>query len=221
MSAVQRGISLCMSFVSSSGELATTSIPIVSCIFWRVSGAFRIFTISPLSLSTIGLGVPLGAYTACQDDISKSLMPASAIVGVSGDSGERVAVVTASSRSLPALTSGIPAVSWSNMNVTLPPATSCLACKVRRRARAGRCERALLVVRLEERDELLHVLDRQARIDVQRVGNEAYERDGLEILDGVVRQVLVEPGVDRVRADGAAEERVAVRLGLCDLARAD
>ena len=119
-----------MSFVSSSGVLATTSMPIVVCILSRVPASFRILTISVLSLSTIGFGVPFGAYTACHDTISKFLTPASAIVGVSGDSAVRFAVVTASSRSLPALTSGRPAVSWSNMNVTWPPATSWNACGV-------------------------------------------------------------------------------------------
>ena len=65
------------------------------------------------------------------------------------------------------------------------------------------------------------VLDRQVGIDVQRVGDEADERDRLEVLDRIVGQVLVQAGVDRVGADRAAEQRVAVGLGLGDLARAD
>ncbi len=47
--------------------------------------------------------------------ISKSFSPASIIVGTSGASGERLALVTASARSLPALTCGSAVVIVSNM----------------------------------------------------------------------------------------------------------
>ena len=73
-------------------------------------------------------GRDVGAYTACHAATSKPPTPASAIVGVSGAAATRFGVVTASNLSLPALTSGMPAVNWSNRNATCPLATSCRAC---------------------------------------------------------------------------------------------
>ena len=77
INSAQRGISLCMNFVSSSGELPTTSMPVAAIILSRTSGVLRILTISAFNRSTIAFGVPLGAYTACHAAISKPLTPAS------------------------------------------------------------------------------------------------------------------------------------------------
>ena len=53
--------------------------------------------------------------------------PASAIVGSSGASGERCAVVTASARNLPALTWGMAFARLSNMSCVSPASNACSA----------------------------------------------------------------------------------------------
>ncbi|MNJ76200.1 hypothetical protein D3C77_734260 [compost metagenome] len=54
-------------------------------------------------------------------------MPASIMVGTSGNSGLRVLDVTASARALPLLMKGMAVLVMSNMNVTLPLTTSIMA----------------------------------------------------------------------------------------------
>ncbi|MNM93832.1 hypothetical protein D3C81_1062180 [compost metagenome] len=72
-----------------------------------MSSVFRIATISWFSFSTISRGVLAGANTPNQVEISKpsspSPLPASAMVGNSGNAAARPAVVTAKALSLPAL----------------------------------------------------------------------------------------------------------------------
>src|SRR5262249_37716897 len=92
-SAPQRGISLAISAASSSGVPPTSCMPSWSESLACTSGIFSALAISACSRWMIGLGVPLGANTACHDDISKPGTPASAIVGVFGASGIRLAVV--------------------------------------------------------------------------------------------------------------------------------
>ena len=78
----------------------------VPASFSRTSGMLSAFTISALSRLTISGGVPAGANTPCHEPTSKPGNPDSASVGTSGAIDERLAVVTASARSLPALASG-------------------------------------------------------------------------------------------------------------------
>src|SRR5262249_58205833 len=56
---------------------------------------------------TIGGGVPAGTKKPLQSCVSTSGYPASAMLGTSGNSGERSGPVTASARVLPPLTRGI------------------------------------------------------------------------------------------------------------------
>src|SRR5207253_8074722 len=72
-------------------------------------------------------GVPAGAKTPCQDPTSNPATPDSASVGTSGATDERLAVVTASARSLPAFASGHAVVILSKVIATRPPTTSCSA----------------------------------------------------------------------------------------------
>src|SRR5262245_8698670 len=72
-------------------------------------------------------GVPAGASRPNQDDASKPLNgapPASAMVGNSGSTDERTALVTASAFSLPALMCGSELGRLSNIRSTLPPSRS-------------------------------------------------------------------------------------------------
>src|SRR6516164_684506 len=71
-----------------------------------ILGSARAALISLLSLSTISAGVLFGAPTPVQK-LDSYAGTNSATVGMSGSTGERVAVVTASARSLPPLTYSI------------------------------------------------------------------------------------------------------------------
>ncbi|SDH74844.1 hypothetical protein SAMN05444748_102305 [Variovorax sp. OV700] len=66
------------------------------------SGDLMILTISAFSFATMSFGVPAGASTPTHVPMSKPLSPASSS-GTSGSTAERLAVVTASARSLPPL----------------------------------------------------------------------------------------------------------------------
>ena len=54
-------------------------------------------------------------------------MPSSSIVGTSGSSGERLALVMASARSLPALMLGSPVLMFMKVASTWPPSRSAIA----------------------------------------------------------------------------------------------
>jgi hypothetical protein len=110
-SAAQRGISLSISAASSAGLLPTTSMPSDWPSRCCTAGSFSARTTSAFRRCTTSFGVPRGAYSACHDTISKPLTPASAMVGTSGSSDERLGDVTASARNLPALIMASPAVS--------------------------------------------------------------------------------------------------------------
>src|SRR5207253_8858280 len=88
---------------------------------------FRILSISTFNRFTISGGVPAGANTPCQEPTSNPATPDSASVGTSGATDERLAVVTASARSLPAFASGHAVVILSKVIATRPPTTSCSA----------------------------------------------------------------------------------------------
>jgi hypothetical protein len=84
-------------------------------------------TISALSLATMSGGVPAGTITPNQVVRSNPGSPDSAMVGSSGTAGERASVVTASARSLPALTLGSALARLSNINCTCPESKSAIA----------------------------------------------------------------------------------------------
>ncbi len=92
-----------------------------------MSGCASTRRMSPEILSTTGFGVAAGAKNANHVASSKPGRPDSAIVGRSGASGERVAVVTASPRSLPALMWGSAVGRLSNIRSTCPPSRSVIA----------------------------------------------------------------------------------------------
>src|SRR5262249_26654738 len=94
-------VSSAMSVAKSAGEPVIT-VPPRSAIRLPICGSARAALISLLSLSTISAGVALGAPTPSQVLASKPGRT-SPTVGISGNTCERVAVVTAKGRSLPAL----------------------------------------------------------------------------------------------------------------------
>src|SRR4249919_3028246 len=89
-----------------SGCVMTIGVAPVFSQASLMSARARIFVISRLSLSTIGCGVPAGAMKPTHKVALKSGTPASAIVGTSGNVGERVLPVVPSARTNPALIIG-------------------------------------------------------------------------------------------------------------------
>ena len=85
-----------------------------------------IFENSALRRSRIGRGVAAGAKTASIESVTTS-RPASRIVGTSGKRPDRLTVVTASTRILPASTCGRPPAVSVNMTGSLPPRKSVVA----------------------------------------------------------------------------------------------
>src|SRR5262245_8931616 len=96
-------VSSAMSLPKSAGEPASTVPPRVSVRRALILGSARPALISLLSLSTMSAGVFLGAPTP-KKVLASWPGTNSATVGMSGRASERVAVVIASRRSLPALT---------------------------------------------------------------------------------------------------------------------
>src|SRR5262252_6780671 len=94
-------VSSAMSLLKSGGEPANT-VPPRSAIRALIRGSVRATLISLLSLSMISVGVFLGAATPCQplDSYPGTKSPT---VGVSGNTSERAALVTANARNLPPL----------------------------------------------------------------------------------------------------------------------
>src|SRR5271154_4283712 len=87
------------------------------------TGSARPASISSLSLSMISRGVLFGAPIATEDVASKPGRK-SPSVGMSGNAGERSAVVTASTRSLPVLMYSMDAGRASKAACTWPPSKS-------------------------------------------------------------------------------------------------
>src|SRR6185503_3094503 len=98
-------VSLRMKSRKASGVPPATSPPLAT-MDSRCSGIARTALMSRLSRSTMARGVPAGTMTPCQLVDSNPGNPASARVGTSGRSAMRVVEVTASARTLPALTEG-------------------------------------------------------------------------------------------------------------------
>ena len=156
--------------------------------------------------------------------------------------GTRLADVTASARSLPLSMCGPATTVVSNIMSTWPAITSWIAGRaalvrdvrdvdaglgleqlereVLRRAAAGRSAGQRLL-RLARGDHVLQRLVGARLVDDEhrRVG--ADQRDRRERLDRVVADLRIEADVDRVRADRAAEDRVAVGRGARGDLRAD
>ena len=168
--------------------------------------------------------------------MSKPGTPASAIVGRSGASFERCAVVTASARSLPAFTCGMALARLSNMNCVSPASSACVAgapplngmwtmsvpVSTLNSSPARWPALPLLPepkielarIRLRVRHQVPDRIDRQRRVDDQHVGGEGDQRDRREVPDRVVRHLRVQAGVHRVRGQRTHHHRVAVRRRL-------
>src|SRR5262245_43277147 len=115
-------VSSAISLPKSEGETASTSPP-RSARRALILGSARPALISLLSLSMISAGVFLGAPTPYQPVASKPGTN-SLTVGIWGSASERVAVVTASARSLPALIYSIDATVGGKMIWACPPSKS-------------------------------------------------------------------------------------------------
>ena len=100
---------------------------------WANGGSAIIFTISALSLFTMGAGVPAGASTAYQLTYSNP-GSVSFMAGTSGAAGERFGPPTPSALIFPAFANGSTAGMLLNMNCAWPPITSsglwCQICRL-------------------------------------------------------------------------------------------
>src|SRR5262249_32801407 len=112
-------VSAAMSFSKSLGDIGIGTLP-RSARCPLILRSARAAFISLLSLSTISPDVFLGAPMPCQVLASKPGTD-SATVGTSGSARERVAVVTASARTLPALMVSIDSGRGLNITCTCPP----------------------------------------------------------------------------------------------------
>src|SRR5262245_59816091 len=115
-------VSAAMNSPKSAGE-PTSGAPPRSASRAVILGSARPALISLLSLSTIPAAVAFGAQTPNQL-LASYPGTDSATVGVSGSASERVAAVTASARSLPALIYSIDATVVGNMTCICPPSKS-------------------------------------------------------------------------------------------------
>src|SRR5262245_15944690 len=107
----------------SSGVVGRGSVPSLA-MRSMVSGAASASRSAVLSLAMIGAGVPAGATIPYCSTTSKPGRAASATVGTSGKAGERLALVTASARTLPSRTSPIADGSDDMYMATWPPSRS-------------------------------------------------------------------------------------------------
>ena len=154
------------------------------------------------------------------------------MVGTSGRIGLRFLPPTPSARSLPDWICGVVCTSDENITLLWPAITSIIAgppplnahveefhpglssnsepprCWKLPRPAGGPAELAGRLLR--KRDQLLHVVDRQARIDHQHVRPRCQHRDRGEGLDRVIAALeVVDPGIDRV-PDRDERNRIAV-----------
>src|SRR6516164_6310911 len=106
-------VSSAISFAKSAGEPGRVVAP-NSASRAFILGSARPALISLLSLSTISVGVFLGAPTPNQG-LASYPGTKSPTVGISGNASARVAAVTANGRSLPALMCSIDVIRVSNM----------------------------------------------------------------------------------------------------------
>src|SRR5262245_46355970 len=146
---------------------------------------------------------------------------------MSGSTGERVAVVTASARSLPPLTYSINDDMVSNMTVTFHPSRSISAGPP---PRYGTCTRLTPVIILNSspagtsagrrhvelagigfgmRDELGNRLDRHGWIHLHDKRLAMNARDRRDVADQVEIELVVDRGVDRIHRSGH-QQRISV-----------
>src|SRR5262249_1637889 len=111
-------VSVAMNLAKSEGEPGNTAAPRSANRAFNL-GSTRPALISLLSLSTISAGVSLGAPIPCSA-LASQPGTKSPTVGTSGNTSERVAVVTASGRSLPALMNSIDSGTGLNTTCTCP-----------------------------------------------------------------------------------------------------
>src|SRR6266481_4372783 len=115
-------VSSAISFSKSAGESASTAPP-RSASRALILGSARPALISLFSFSTISAGVAFGAPTPYQK-LASYPGTNSAKVGMSGSASARIAVVTASARSLPVLMCSIEEGTEPNATCTCPPSKS-------------------------------------------------------------------------------------------------
>ncbi|MDT4873948.1 hypothetical protein FQZ97_1092200 [compost metagenome] len=84
----------------------------------------KVVTMASCTRFFTSAGRPLGAATACQDCTLASFTPLSSRVGTSGSSGERLALVMARARSLPALICGMAVLMFMKDDSTWLPSRS-------------------------------------------------------------------------------------------------
>src|SRR5204863_3395956 len=96
-----------------------------------------------------------------------------------------------------------------------------LARKMDRCPASGGGEVELTGLFLGKLDQVGNRVDRQAGRDLENVGHAGDQNDRDEILHVVVGHLGVKAGIDRMRADGSHEQRIAVGGALGDQVRAD
>ena len=190
-----------------------------SSSFGLMSGDLTIVAISFCSRSTIALGVPAGTNTPVMVSASWSLMPNSSSVGTSGNVSSRFLSVMPSARILPSLirATELPIAPHDDRHVAaeqrlrhrsaagerhgdeidLEIVLELLDRQRRRGAGAGRADAVLAGLFLEQLDQVLHGLGREARIDQPGVRRAAGLGDRDQILLHVERHLVVEARVHR------------------------
>ena len=169
--------------------------------------------------------------------------PVSESVGSSGTKTERLAVVTATALNFPAadllhrvreivehelrvageqrLQRRRAALVGDVHHVDMRLGLEQLAGEVAGAAVAAGAERQFAGIRFGVGDQLGHGAEGCRGIDHEHVGRDRDQRDGREILDGIVGELAVQTDVDRVRGQCAFENRVAIRCALGHEIRAD
>ena len=122
----QRWLSCATSFPNAAASSPIGSIPLLSSSV-RNARSRIISTISAWSRSVIAGGVPAGAESPYQPDISKPLRVLSDTLGNFGRRGDLCGFAIANARSRPALTCGMTTVKLSNESWTVPAIRSCSA----------------------------------------------------------------------------------------------
>src|SRR6185437_8932278 len=118
--------SAAMKRANASGESGAASAPCAARCS-RIDGSERIFVTPAFHFAMTSVGVPAGASRPNHVEMSNPGSPASAIVGRSGASFERAAVVTASARSFPAFTWLTALARLSNISCVSPASSACIA----------------------------------------------------------------------------------------------